>query len=161
MTTEENYSLFVDGVAWVPAATDGDTDVFIVASGGRFVFYDERGNVMFAFYNHYASDFSISGQVYLYQLDSGGRDIGVTTANRTYAQLQSVESITTGFRVRLLGNYTGTPAESLTPSTNNGSVTSFTTTTDNLVIVVEGGNLSDYTQIMLGNVLLAFISGRG
>lgn len=160
VTTSANYSLFVDGVAWLPTTTEGESDVYIVASGGRFVFYDERGNVMFAFYNQYTGDFSIIGAVHLYQQTVGGNVLGVETATRTYAQANSLFENTAGFMVVLQGNYTNTPAAALEPTTNNGQITSFTVEPEKLTIVVKEGNMENYTQILLGNVLIAFAVGR-
>lgn len=158
VTTSANYSLFVDGVAWMPTTTEGESDVYIIASGGRFVFYDERGNVMFAFYNMYTGDFAFLGYNRVFQVSQAGSDLDARSANRTYVQVNTYLSNTASFRIQLEGDYTNSPATEFEPTTSNGDVSELTVTATKLTFNVTNFDTEKYIVVKLGNVLCAFIA---
>lgn len=160
VTTSENYALFVDGVAWVPTTTEDNTDVYIIASGGRFVFYDERGNVMFAFYNQYTADFAFLGYNRVYLVSQAGSDLDARYANRTYVQVNTYLSNTASFRIQLEGDYTNSPATELEPTTSNGDVGEIDVSTTRLIFSVTNFDTEKAIVVKLGNVLCAYIAAR-
>lgn len=160
VSSSEDYALFVDGVAWQPIESTADSDRYIIASGGRFVFYDAHGNVAFSFYNQYTADFSLLGDVELRLLNSEDTSVALQRATRTYVQVTTVPSSVTHFSVTLVGNYTSSSAAESEPNTNNGETTELQVTTSNLKFGTTDGDLGKYTIIKLGNVLLAFIAAR-
>lgn len=160
VTTSEEYALYVDGVAWTPTQTSEDTDEYIIASGGRFVFYDARGNVIFSFYNQYTAAFAFLGINKLFQVGQTGADIDALQTYRKYVQMMTYPERTASFRVQLEGNYTNSPAADLEPTTSNGEVSEITVTTSRLTFSITNYDTSKYIVVKLGNVLCAFIAAR-
>lgn len=160
VTTSADYALYVDGVAWTPTQTTEESDEYIIASGGRFVFYNQRGEVIFAFYNQFTEDFAFVAYNRVYQLSQAGSSLNISSAYRTYVQVPTTYPATATYRIQLEGDYTNSPATEFEPTTSNGEVSEITVTTEKLTFEVTNFDTEKYILVKLGNVLCAFIAAR-
>lgn len=155
ITTPFDTALFVDGVAWQPIDTIGNSKVYIVASGGRFVVYDLQGRLLFTFINEYTQDFELTGYQRCTFRNSAGDTINRESAYQTYVQT-SARAQGASILVEIEGDYTDTPAATATPTYNQGEVTM--TVTSSKISLTANYDPTKYVQVKLGNVLIAFVN---
>lgn len=155
ITTPFDTALFVDGVAWQPIDTIGNSKVYVVASGGRFVVYDLQGRLLFTFINEYTQDFELVGFQRCTFYNSEGSIINRESAEQTYVQT-TARTAGASILVEIEGNYTDTPAATATPSYNQGEVSM--TVTASKISLTANYDPTKYAQVKLGNVLIAFIT---
>lgn len=150
-----DYQLFVDNVAWQPIETTDEGDVYIIASGGRFVFYTDGAQAM-TFVNNYTPDF----QFLRYQrgvfTNEGGTYIPPNVESNGYIQAEG-RPAAVRFSVTLLGGYSEN-VTSLAATSNQGPAEVSSITDTYFTVAVDSYDPTKYLQVMLGNVLLAFIT---
>lgn len=156
MTIHANgdYQLFVDNVAWQPIDTTVEGDIYVVASGGRFVIYS-GGNQIMTFTNEYTPDFQFQTYQRLIFENSQGQTIQPFIDSEGYVQAIGRPNAVT-VRAVTFGRYSQ-EVEDLTVYCNQGDP-HVEYTTGYINIIVENYDPEKYLQIMLGNVLLAFVT---
>lgn len=155
VVADNDYQLFVDNVAWQPIETTEEGDIYVVASGGRFVFYSGSNQVM-TFLNVYTPDFEFQRYQRVVFLNENGNAIPPNVDDLTsYVQTES-RANAVAIRSVLFGEYSEEVA-ALPVSVNQGYAT-ITPETGYLNIQITEYDNTKYLQVMLGNVLTAFIT---
>lgn len=155
VTASRQATLFVDGIAWSPISTSGDTASYIVSTGGRFMLYVDD-QLVFTFVNEITPDFTLNSYQRLYFYDDDGQQVGeVKYGYQKYVQT-AAEPTASKVRVRITGVYPATVWE-LEPSSNQGTATLDTEDTAHYV-TVTGYDPGKHLEMYMGNVLIAFVT---
>lgn len=149
------YQLRMDGVVWEPIQSTDDGDEYALNSGGRCtIFADER--LAFYFTNDYDADFTYNRNE-LNFFEEGGTAIARYAVYSTYNQRQMPENCDSlavaVYPVDL------DAASGLDFTCNQEGLTITKNVRENFVqAIIRGFDKSEHLQVMLGNVLLSFIT---
>ncbi len=155
VTCNVPYVLTVDGVEWVPTASAGGVDSYLLSTGGVVRIFI-NGTRYFIFTNSIVQDFAIDRVVGFRAVGSDEYDRVI--ADSTYAQVAF--STTEGSPAGYVSGLNVTPQEiiDLGVTCNNGSVQALVPdwAPDQVFFSLSGYNFNQYGAVFAGNVLVAF-----
>lgn len=150
---DADYILKQNEAIWAPVGRVDGADQYVLSSSGRVEIQIE-GRVVFMFYVLLENDFSIR---YAYaRFYTGNEGYESTSYSYGYVQASFPNEERNGINLfvypKVMGDATG-----LTASSNQGAVTS-NVEADWVSISIRNIDPTQYLQVFLGNVLVAFIS---
>lgn len=143
------YVLSVDGVEWVPIASAGGVDTYLLSVSGVVRIFI-GGVRYFIFTNSIVADFSIrTSEVVQHRVQ-------VCVTQGSYCQAQYADDSQMGVNVAPLGI---SPADALALGfrCTNGDIVSASTTGNWTTSQIANFDTSKYCAVFVGNVLIAFL----
>lgn len=162
VTCNAPYVLTVDGVEWVPTASAGGVDTYLLSTSGVVRIFI-NGTRYFIFTNVISADFSF-GSINVQQY-SGGTEIKNETSRHYYQGVIS-ENVTSVQMFININSVSPTMSREdlialgITCIQGNVSVDAASWSNDYVEIQLANFDSTQYNAVFLGNVLLAFFEPR-
>lgn len=149
------YQLRMDGVVWEPVQSTDEGDEYVLNSGGRCTIF-ANDSLAFYFTNDYVSDFTFNRNE-LNFFEEGGTAIARYAVYGTYNQRQMPENCDS---LAVAVYPVDIEAASALEFTSNQEGLTITKNVRESFIqaIIRGFDKSKHLQVILGNVLLSFIT---